>query len=99
MSIPLSRSQNRPAAFATERGLLPADLIAEARDTLADLFRAVGAEGPDDLDALADDLIARDRPRLGAVYDVMRETEVFRRIITAEPLRAAAAHTALQDPR
>lgn len=92
MTMPLSRPESLTTpAFATERGLLPATLIAEARDTLADLFRAVGAQGPDDLDALADDLIARDRPRLGAAYDVMRETEVFRRIVTAEPLRDAAA--------
>jgi hypothetical protein len=44
-----------------------------------------------DLDALVDDLSVRDRRRLGAVYDVMRETEIFRRIITAPQLTSAAA--------
>lgn len=72
------------------RGLLPKALIAEAAETLGALLRALGAEGPDDLDALVDDLAARDRARLGRTYDAFRDTEVFRRIVTAEPLVAAA---------
>jgi len=72
------------------RGLLPGGLIDEAVATLVDLLRAMGAEGPADLDRLVDDLAARDRPRLGRVYDAMRESEIFRRIVGAEPLAAAA---------
>ncbi|MDB5445348.1 MAG: Phytanoyl-CoA dioxygenase [Phenylobacterium sp.] len=72
------------------RGLVPRPLIEEAVATLCELLRAVGAEGPDDLDALVDDVAARDRARLGAVYDAMRDAEIFRRIVTVEPLVAAA---------
>lgn len=77
-------------SFQILPGLLPQGLAEEALETLVDLLRAMGAEGPPDVDRLVDDLASRDRPRLGAVYDVMRETEVFRRIITCEPLVAAA---------
>lgn len=80
-----------PAQVQTLHGLLPAGLMAEALGTLIDLLRTVGAQGPDDVDALVDDLAARERPRLGLVYDVMRETEIFRRIISAPPLVNAAA--------
>jgi len=96
----LARAES-PAADAPYRvlpGLIPAPLMAEALATLIDLLRAVGARGPDNIDLLVDDLVAKDRRRLGAVYDVMRETEVFRRIVTAEPLARAAA-TATGDRR
>jgi hypothetical protein len=72
------------------RGLLPAALVEEAVATFCDLLRAAGAEGPQDIDRLVDDLAARDRARLGAVYDAMRDAEVFRRIVSAEPLADAA---------
>jgi ectoine hydroxylase-related dioxygenase (phytanoyl-CoA dioxygenase family) len=74
----------------THRGLLPGALVREVVDTLCDLLRAAGAAGPDDLDALVDDLAARDRTALSAVYDALRDAEVFRRVVTAEPLAAAA---------
>jgi ectoine hydroxylase-related dioxygenase (phytanoyl-CoA dioxygenase family) len=77
--------------FQTLSGLLPRALMHEARATLTDMLKAMGAVGPDDLDALTDSLAARDRTQLGAVYDALRETEVFRRIVTAEPLAKAAA--------
>lgn len=80
-----------PAPLIAElRGLLAPALVDEARETLIDLVRACGAEGGADLDILVSDLAARDRPALGTVYDAMRETAVFRQIITAEPLLAAA---------
>lgn len=74
------------------KGLLPAPLVAEALETFMDMLRAAGAmaDPKADVDALVDALRAADRPALGQVYDAMRETDVFRRIITAEPLRAAA---------
>lgn len=93
-SNPLHLPAEAPAApvpFQVLPALLPAGLIAEARETLIELLRAVGAQGPDDLDALVDALAVGNRPKLGAIYDVMRETEVFRRIVTAEPLAHAAA--------
>ncbi len=75
------------------KGLLPAPLVVETLETFKDMLRAAGAapeaEDPD-VDALVDALRARDRPRLGQVYDAMRETDVFHRIVTAEPLREAA---------
>jgi len=88
-------ANRQPAAAASEpvqthRGLLPRDLVAEAVETLCDLLRAAGADGPGDLDALTDDLVARDRRALGAVYDAFRDAEVFRRLVTAQPLAAAA---------
>ena len=78
------------ADVQTNRGLLLRALIGEAVATLCDLLRAAGAEGPEDLDALVDDLARRDRARLGCVYDAMRDSEVFRKIAAAEPLAAAA---------
>jgi hypothetical protein len=74
------------------KGLLPAPLVAEALETFMDMLAAAGADaGSDaDVDALVDDLRATDRAALGQVYDAMRETDVFRRIVTAEPLRQAA---------
>lgn len=80
-----------PAPLTREfRSLLPASLVDEARSTLEDLVRACGARGDGDLDALVSEVASRDRPALGAVYDAMRETCVFRQMITAEPLLAAA---------
>jgi hypothetical protein len=38
-----------------------------------------------------DSLVAQDRRRLGAVYDAMRDTEVFRRVVTVPALTQAAA--------
>lgn len=79
------------APLAAElKDLLAPDLLAEACDTLSDLVRACGARGDGDLDALVSDLTARDRPALGKVYDAMRETVVFRQIITAPELLDAA---------
>ena len=74
------------------KGLLPAPLVAEALETFMDMLRAAGAmaDPKADVDALVDALRAADRPALGQVYDAMRETDIFRRIVTAEPLRAAA---------
>jgi hypothetical protein len=79
-----------PPPVQEHRGLLPRPLIEDAVATLCDLLRAMGAEGPEELDALVDDLAHRDRRALGSVYDAMRDSEVFRRIVTAEPLVAAA---------
>jgi ectoine hydroxylase-related dioxygenase (phytanoyl-CoA dioxygenase family) len=83
------------ALFQHQRGLLPRPLIDAAVATLCDLLRAAGARvaaagGPDDLDALADDLARKDRRALGCVYDAMRDSEAFLRIVTAQPLAAAA---------
>ena len=73
------------------RGIVPIALMDEIVATFRDLLRAIGAQGPDDLDLLVDDLRARDRAALGAVYDVIRDTDVFRRIVTHPDLTAAAA--------
>jgi hypothetical protein len=78
------------APVQTHRGLVPRALVDESVATLCELLRAVGAQGPDELDLLVDDLARRDRRRLGAVYDAMRDAEIFRRVVTAEPLCAAA---------
>ena len=72
------------------KGLLPAPLVAEALETFKDMLRARGADAQDDIDALVDALQASDRAALGEVYDAMRETDIFRRIVTCEPLRQAA---------
>jgi len=77
------------ALLRLERGLMPAALIEEAVATLTDML-APGASADADLDALVDDLRARDRARLGAVYDAFRETLVFLKLISAEPLVDAA---------
>jgi hypothetical protein len=78
--------------FAVRRDLLPAELVAEAVETLCDMVR-VQLAGPTqgDLDALVDLLRAQNRPALGAVYDAFRESLVFRQIITSPALTAAAA--------
>jgi hypothetical protein len=88
---PRPEPQDPPTRIA--RGLLPAALIDEARDTLAELVGVAGGNagaGDGDLDAAVSALAARERPRLGLVYDVFRDTEVFRRLVSAEPLLAAA---------
>lgn len=74
------------------KGLLPALLVAEALETFMVMLRAAGADAASDadVDALVDALRAADRAALGQVYDAMRETDVFRRIVTAQPLRDAA---------
>jgi hypothetical protein len=77
------------ALLCLERGLMPAALIEEAVATLKDMLAPDASAGAD-LDALVDDLRARDRARLGAVYDAFRETLVFLKLITAEPLVDAA---------
>ena len=72
------------------RGLIPAALVQEALQTLSDLAVAAGAPALDDIDAQVTALAAIDRPRLGRIYDAMRETAAFRTIATCEPLLAAA---------
>ncbi len=85
-----SASPADAAPFKVADGLLPRALMEEALATLRDLLRAVGGSGPEDVDALVDSLADGRRDRLGVVYDAMRETEVFRRLIAAEPLRQEA---------
>jgi len=75
------------APLRLERGLIPLALIDEAVDTLKDMM---GGGAADDLDACVDRLRAEDRARLGAVYDAFRETEMFRRVVTAPGLTAVA---------
>ena len=72
------------------RALIPARLIEDAVATLADLAAAAGAPPFEDLDDRITALAQADRPRLGAVYDAMRETGVFRAIVTEGRLLAAA---------
>jgi hypothetical protein len=79
-----------PRLVRLHRGLIPGALMTEAAQTLCEMLRALGASGPD-LDGLVDDLRARDRSRLGEAYDAFRESLVFRRLITAPELIAAAA--------
>jgi hypothetical protein len=84
-------SDPAPEPFRALRGLIPRALVGEMVDTLKDLLRAAGAQAADDdPDALVDDLRARDRGGLGHVYDAVRDCEVFRRLVTCEPLAAAA---------
>lgn len=73
-----------------QRDLIPADLIAEALATLCDLVTAAGGPGEGDLDRRVTALAADNRPALGAVYDAMRDSEIFRRIVTCEALAEAA---------
>lgn len=73
-----------------QRDLIPADLVAEAVATLCELVTAAGGPGEGDLDSRVTALAARDRPALGAVYDAMRDSEIFRRIVTCAPLADAA---------
>lgn len=72
------------------RRLIPAELIGEAVQTLGELAVAAGAPPLEDIDACVTALAAIDRRRLGRVYDAMRETAVFRAVVTCEPLQAAA---------
>jgi ectoine hydroxylase-related dioxygenase (phytanoyl-CoA dioxygenase family) len=79
---------SRPA-LDIRKDLIPAALIDEAVQTLRDLVAAAGSP-VGDLDDQVSALAVRDRSRLGAVYDAMRETAVFRRIVTCESLLEAA---------
>jgi hypothetical protein len=79
-----------PEPVRALRGLIPRALIGEMVETLKDLLRAAGAIADDNLDALVDDLRARDRGRLGRVYEAVRDAEIFRRLVTCEPLAATA---------
>ena len=79
-----------PALLRELPGLIPADLIDEAVATLCALITAAGGPGEGDLDSRVTALAARDRAALGGVYDALRDAEVFRRIITCEPLTEAA---------
>ena len=72
------------------RGLIPARLVEDAVATLAELAAAAGAPPRGDLDERITALAQADRPGLGAVYDAMRETGVFRAIVTHDRLLAAA---------
>jgi ectoine hydroxylase-related dioxygenase (phytanoyl-CoA dioxygenase family) len=72
-------------ALSVHRGLMPMALIEEAVDTLCQMM---GGEG--DLDTRVDALRAKDRTRLGAVYDAFRETLIFQQIIAAPALVEAA---------
>lgn len=82
--------------MALRRGLIPAPLVEDASETLADMVRALLPARADDavqsdLDALVDRLRAHDRGALGLVYDGFRESLVFRRLITDPALAEAAA--------
>lgn len=79
-----------PALLRELPGLIPAEMIDEAVGTLAGLVTAAGGPDLGDLDARVTALAARDRAALGGVYDAFRDSEIFRRIITCEPLAAAA---------
>ena len=83
----------RARVMSQKLGLVPAALIAEAVDTLLELTHAAGAPASGDLDAQVTALAECGRPRLGAVYDAMRETAVFRRVVTCDGLLAAARET------
>ena len=72
------------------RGLIPRDLVEAAVGALADLIAAAGGPAGGDLDEAVGALAASDRARLSAVYDAMRDTAVFRQIVTCDPLIAAA---------
>ncbi len=84
-----SQASNR-RLLEVHRALIPVALIAEAVETLGDLLGAAGAPREIELDQRVTALAVSDRRRLGAVYDAMRETAVFRSIVTCEPLLAAA---------
>ena len=73
-----------------QQGLIPAGLIDEAVLTLAELVAAASGSEVGDLDQMVSAAAARDRAVLASVYDAMRETAVFRQIVTSEPLLAAA---------
>jgi hypothetical protein len=92
-SSPQRHVSQDPAAppLRLARGLLPLALVDEAVVTLSELIGLSlgGAHG--DLDARVDQLRARDRGRLGAVYDAFRDTAVFRQLVTAPPLLQMAA--------
>jgi hypothetical protein len=83
----LRPTASSPPLLRQERGLIPLVLIDEAVDTLKAMM---GGGAADDLDACVERLRDQDRPKLGAVYDAFRETEVFRRIVTAPALTAVA---------
>src|SRR5690606_3697338 len=72
------------------RGLIPAELIAEAVETLQEMAEALGAPPEGDLDDRISHLAAGDRAALSTIYDAFRESLIFQRIITAEPLVEAA---------
>ncbi|WP_439816454.1 phytanoyl-CoA dioxygenase family protein [Zavarzinia sp. CC-PAN008] len=74
------------------RNLLPQALVVEVRATLLDLIGAVLGHDPGtDLDTAVDAVVARDRRLLSQVYDAMRETLAFRRVVTAPELVDAVA--------
>lgn len=75
------------------RGMIPFPLIEEAVAALCDLVAAAGGPGEGDLDSRVSALAVRDRAALGTVYDAMRDSEVFRRIVSCEPLAAAVRAT------
>ena len=74
-------------------GLVPLPLIEEAVATLCDLVTAAGGPPSGGLDARVSALAAANRPALGAVYDAMRDSEIFRRIVTCPSLVEAARST------
>jgi hypothetical protein len=83
-----------PDLVRIHRGLAPPALVAELVATLGEMIAVQVGEHPaiePDLDALVDRLRARDRARLGAVYDAFRETLAFRRFVTDPALTQAAA--------
>jgi hypothetical protein len=82
---PPRATASTPPLLRQARGLIPLALIGEAVDTLKEMMG-----GGDDLDICVDRLRAQDRAKLGAVYDAFRETEIFRRIVTAPALTEAA---------
>lgn len=74
------------------RNLLPHALVAEARDCLAAMLRAIHPDiDADSLDALATKTAQAYRADLGAIYDAFRETVVFRQMITDSALVQAAS--------
>jgi len=84
-------AESRPGdVLRIHRGLIPAALIGEAAATLGELVAAAGPAETGDLDQRVSALVAKDRAALSSVYDAMRETAIFRQIVTCEPLLAAA---------
>lgn len=90
MDMPDSGDSGAGRLLDVCRGLIPRELARDAAGVLLDLTAAAGAPATGDLDEQVTALASTDRARLSAVYDAMRDTLAFRKIVTCEPLIAAA---------